>query len=111
MAGERISSLIMQIVDELRAQGILVTSRPGEWRVNFAGAGEATAYVTDDLADAFEHGRAMALVGSPAPAEPPVSPRRQWRRPMTAKAARRALIKKHNRRLRVRALREQRSEG
>ena len=48
MTGERIPSLIMQLVDELRAQGISITNRPGEWCVNFRDGNAATAYVTDD---------------------------------------------------------------
>ena len=54
MTGDRIPSLIMQIVDELRAHGIVITRRADEWRVNFRGDTDATAYVTDDLHDAFD---------------------------------------------------------
>jgi hypothetical protein len=99
MTGDRIPSLIMQIIDELRAHGILITSRPGEWCVNFQGGTEATAYVTDDLQDAFEHGRAMAATAA-VPSTTPVQHRRKRRRPISAKAARRAFIRKHNRRMR-----------
>lgn len=111
MTGERIPSLIMTIVDELRAQGILITSRAGEWCVNFRDGTEATAYVTDNLQDAFEHGRAMALRTAVASEASAVQHRRKGRRPISAKAARRAFIKKHNRRRQARALREQRAEG
>src|SRR5271168_4542224 len=31
------------------AHGVLITRRAGEWRVNFQGGTDATAYVTDDL--------------------------------------------------------------
>jgi hypothetical protein len=114
MTGEQIPSPIMQIVDELRAHGVLVTSRTGEWCVNFRNGSAATAYVTDDLQDAFEHGRAMpasaaahaAVTHTPVP-----KMRRRRRTPKTAKAASRALIRKHNRRVRGRALWEQRREG
>jgi hypothetical protein len=37
MAGDQISSPIMQIIDELRARGVLITNRGGEWRVNVRG--------------------------------------------------------------------------
>jgi hypothetical protein len=37
MAGEQIPSLIMQIIDELRARGVLITNRRGEWCVNVRG--------------------------------------------------------------------------
>jgi hypothetical protein len=49
MTGERIPSLIMQIIDELRARGVVITAWPGEWCVNYYGGGAATAYVTEDL--------------------------------------------------------------
>lgn len=107
MSGDQIPSLIMQIVDELRAHGILITNRAGEWSVNFRGGTEATAYVTDDLQDAFEHGRAMALAGQVAAVEL-VEHRHKWRRPTSAKARRRRMICAHNRRMRGRALRTQR---
>jgi len=113
MTGERIPSLIMQIIDQLRAQGIVITSRAGEWCVNFHNGTEATAYVTDDLQDAFAHGRAMAAqADKPPEREMPVCRVRQkWRRPKTAKAARRAFIRKHNRRMRGRLRRQQSEEG
>lgn len=104
MTGDRIPSLIM--MDELRAQGISITRRRGEWCVNFRNGTEATGYITDDLLDAFEHGRAMALTAAAAPSETTaVQHRRKWRRPISAKAARRAIIKKHNYRRRTRVLR------
>jgi len=99
----------MQIMDELRAHGILITWAAGEWRVNFRGGSDATAYVTDDLQDAFDHGRAMVIAGQPAMAEP-VKHGYSWRRPRTAKASRRAFIRAHNRRRRSRAMRTQREE-
>jgi hypothetical protein len=40
--------------------------------------------------------------------EPPAQkPPHRWRRPMSAKAARRAFIKAHNRRMRARAMKHQ----
>ena len=114
MTGEQIPSLIMQIIDELRARGIVIVSRPGEWCVNFRNGTDATAYVTDDLQDAFERGRAMAAAASTAvpETETPVHyVRRTWRRPKTAKAARRAFTRKHNRRMRGRLMRQQSEDG
>jgi hypothetical protein len=73
MTGDRIPSLIMQIADELRVRGVSITCLAGEWRVNFRGGTDATAYVTDDLQDAFDHGRAMALAGPPVPAAPGIN--------------------------------------
>jgi hypothetical protein len=113
MTGEQIPSLMMQIIDELRARGIVITSRPGEWCVNFRNGTAATAYVTDDLLDAFAHGRALAAaVVDPPERETSVRRRRRrGRRPKTAKAARRAFIRKHNRRTRGRLMRQHSEEG
>jgi hypothetical protein len=110
MTGERIPFLIMQIIDELRAQGISTTSRAGEWCVNYRDGTEATAYITDNLQDAFEHGRAMAVSAATAAVTdtPPLKTRRKWRRPISAKAMRRRFIKQHNMRQHGRALRKKR---
>lgn len=43
----------------LRAIGCTLRKRDGEYRVNVRGAGEGTAYYTDDRADAVDTGRAM----------------------------------------------------
>jgi hypothetical protein len=113
MAGEQIPSLIMQIVDELRAQGILITSRAGEWCVNVRGGTEATAYVTDNLQDAFEHGRAMAVSAAQdavVPDTPSLKARRKWRRPVSARAMRRRFIRQHNMHLRRRTAQKERDE-
>jgi hypothetical protein len=113
MAGERIPSLILQIMDELRARGVLITNRGGEWCVNVRGGTQATEYLTDDLRDAFEHGRAMAAArpAAPTPEKPPEIIRRKWRRPMSVKAQRRRMIKAHNYRLRARAVKKQREDS
>jgi hypothetical protein len=63
MARENIPSLIVQIIDELRVHGILITNRGGEWCVNRRGGTRATEFITDDLQQAFEHGRALARRG------------------------------------------------
>jgi hypothetical protein len=113
MAGEQIPSLIMSIVDELRAHGILITSRAGGWCVNVRGGTEATAYVTDDLQDAFEHGRAMAVSAAQdavVPDKPSLKVRRKWRRPVSARAMRRRFIRQHNMRLRSRTAQKERDE-
>jgi hypothetical protein len=113
MTGDRIPSLIMQIIDELRVRGIMITSRAGEWCVNFRNGAAATAYVTDDLQDAFARGRATAAeAAEPPEREPPARRlrRRRWR-PRTAKAARRAFIRKHNRKMRRQPLRHSLSTG
>jgi len=113
MAGEQIPSLIMQIMDELRARGVLITNCGGDWCVNVRGGTQATEYLTDDLQDAFEHGRAMAAArpAAPAPEKPPEIIRRKWRRPMSAGAQRRRMIKAHNHRVRARAIKKQREDS
>jgi hypothetical protein len=112
MAGDQISSLIMQIIDELRARGVLITNRGGEWGVNVRGGTQVTEYLTDDLQEAFDHGRAMAAeqMTSPAPVQPPAI-RRKWRKPMSASAQRRRMIRAHNHRMRARMLDKQREGG
>ena len=113
MASDRIPSLIIQIIDELRARGVLITNRGGEWRVNVRGGTQATEYLTDDLQDAFEHGRALAasrMAAAEPPEKPPKIVRREWRKPMSAKAQRRRMIRAHNYRMRARAIKKQRGE-
>jgi len=61
MAGEHIPSLIMQIMDQLGARGVLITNRGGNWRVRVKREPEETSYLADDLEDAFQHGRALAV--------------------------------------------------
>jgi hypothetical protein len=46
--------------NELRALGVVITKKDGEYRVNRRGAGEGPAYYTDDLRDAVATGRRMA---------------------------------------------------
>lgn len=43
----------------LSAIGVTITRRLDEYRVNFRGGREATAYYTSDLADAYGTGRMM----------------------------------------------------
>jgi len=42
-----------------RDLGMTLRSLDGEWRVNYRGGEEATAYYTDDLADVVETAAAM----------------------------------------------------
>jgi hypothetical protein len=112
MAGERIPSLILQIIDELRAHGVLITNRGGDWCVRAKGEPEETGYLTDDLEDAFEYGRTLAASRSALPVinKPPETGRKS-RRPITAKTQRRRWFRAHNRRVRGRAIKSQREEG
>ena len=107
---DRIPFLIMQIIDELRAHGVLITHRGGEWRVNFRDGKGATAYVTDDLQDAFDRGRTMVLAGPVASGEA-AGHLQKWRWSRSAKAQRRRMIRQHNRRMRARAVRNAQEDG
>ena len=92
---------------ELRALGIVIARLPGEYRVNFRGGPEASAFCTDSLDDALALGRAMAAE-RPAAASPGAGPRRRRRpRRMTPKAYNRRLRMAHMGRLRARARRQQ----
>jgi len=106
MPEDRHPALFADSVADLAARGIRLAARAGEYCVNFADGAPTTAYVTDDLMDAIEHGWALAR-SLPGPDTAPVSPLRRRRRParMTAKAIRRRAIRRHNRRLRARMLR------
>lgn len=47
----------------LAKRGVTLTVRDGEYRVNFVGGKEDSAYYTTDLNDALSTGRAMAARG------------------------------------------------
>ena len=112
MAGEGIPSLIMQIIDELRHRGVLITNRGGGWCVRAKGDPEETGYLTDDFEDAFEHGRALAASRSALPVinKPPETGRKA-RRPISAKTQRRRWFRAHNHRRRGRAIKRQREDS
>ena len=111
MTGTDPPSLFEMAAAQLRTLGIVLTPLPGEYRVNFKDGSDDTAYVTDDLIDAIEHGHALAgrrdfpVLIEAAAAEG----RRAWRqrrRSMSAKAMRRRAILAHNHRMRARALKK-----
>ena len=96
------------VAAEMRALGIVLTRRPGEYRFNYRNGGDDAARLAEDLEQAVELGRTLA-VDRPAPAVRRERRRRPLR--MTPKAIRRRMIKRHNRRLRARMLRQQREES
>jgi hypothetical protein len=49
--------------DALSERGMSIRKNDGEYRINFIGGREATAYFTNDLSDALATGRAMAQHG------------------------------------------------
>jgi hypothetical protein len=112
MTSQRIPSLIMETIDELRTRGVLITNRGGDWCVNVKGGTEATSYLTDDLEDAFERGRRLAALALAAPtSDKPPESHGKWRRSMSAKAQRRRMIRAHNHRVRGRVIKRRRADG
>jgi hypothetical protein len=91
---------------ELRALGITLASLPGEYRVNYRNGGDATARMAETLDEALALGRELAA-DAPAPARPAYGKRRRRPLRMTPKAVRRRMIRKHNQRMRARAIRQQ----
>ncbi len=73
--------------EELRRLGLTVAIVPGEYRVNFIGGVETTAYYTDDFDDALATGRAMAKAALNV--LPPLGPTGR-------KSSRRAKMYRHN---------------
>jgi hypothetical protein len=99
------------VTAELRVLGMTLRRLPGEYCVNFRNGGDGTARLADDLNQALELGRTMAADKAATQAAKKTPPRRKWRgRKMTAKAQRRRFIRRHNRRVRARALRKLLSE-
>jgi hypothetical protein len=50
-----------QVKQAIRALGLAVTKLDGEWRINYRGGKEATAYYTADNDDAVGTAKAMAI--------------------------------------------------
>jgi len=95
---------------ELRRLGITLSRLPGEYCVNFCHASEKTARFAEDFAQAVAIGRSMAAERT---AEQAKIEKPRWRgrgRARTPKELRRRFIRRHNRRVRKRALRKQRGE-
>src|SRR5450432_3615131 len=91
---------------ELRALGITLASLPGEYRVNYRNGSDATARMAETLDEALALGRELAA-DAPASARPAQGKRRRRPLRMTPKAVRRRMIRKHNQRMRSRAIRQQ----
>jgi hypothetical protein len=52
--------LLAEVTATLRVLGLTIRKTDSEYRVNFKGGTEATAYYTTDINDALETGAAMA---------------------------------------------------
>lgn len=48
------------VISKIRAMGLSVRCIDGEYRVNYPGGAESTAYYTDDASDAVATARVMA---------------------------------------------------
>jgi hypothetical protein len=64
---------IKEAIKELQNIGIVLTKSVGEFRVNFRGGSEATAYYTNDLEDAVETGKSMKRERQPQENGQPIS--------------------------------------
>jgi len=73
-------------LERLAAFGVLIETRPGEFRVNYRGGKDSTARYADTFAEAVAAGFQMAAE-RPEPSKPTARPRR---------ASRRALVRRHN---------------
>lgn len=99
------------VVAELRTLGLTLRRLPGEYCVNFRYGGDKTARMAEDLDQALELGRTMAAKRAADQAMMTKRPNSRWRRRrMTPKAQRRRFIRRHNRRLRARAMRKPRGK-
>jgi hypothetical protein len=95
------------VTAELRTLGITLRRLPGEYCVNFRNGSETTSRMAEDLDEALELGRAMAADKAATQPTKKTPLRRRWhRKRMTAKAQRRRFIRRHNRRVRARAMRK-----
>ena len=99
------------VAAELRTLGITIRRLPGEYSVNFRNGGDHTTRFAEDLTEALEIAREMAAQAAAGPTKAKRSPRhpRRWRKRMTPKARRRRFIRRHNRRIRARAIRKRRT--
>jgi hypothetical protein len=97
------------VAAELRALGMTIAARPGEYIVNYRDGKDETARYTDDLDEALELGRELAAAAPAAAQAHTLTPPRRRRRPlkMTPKAVRRRFIRRHNQRMRARAMKGQ----
>jgi hypothetical protein len=59
--GEALEMTDKQLQDAIRELGLTVTKIYGEWRINYRGGQEATAYYTSDKNEALDRAKAMAL--------------------------------------------------
>ncbi|MGH6846314.1 MAG: hypothetical protein ACREC0_02410 [Methylocella sp.] len=90
----------------MRAQGIIITRLPGEYRANYLNGSEATAASREDLDEALALAQIMAQSAPAAAAQNAAADRAPRRKRMTPLAHSRRLRRTHWYRMRARAERE-----
>ena len=95
---------------ELRRLGLDLARLPGEYRVNFHNGAESTAQTAETVDEALDLGRAMAAERAEAQTHSAGPRRRRRPRRMTPKAYNKRLRMAQLRRLRARAIRQQRAD-
>jgi len=96
------------IAHEFLQRGIIITSLPAEYAVNYLDGGSDTAQTRETLSEAIELAEAMARSALAAAAVQKASYRPKRRLSMGPKAVIKRRIKAHNRRLRAKAIKAQR---
>lgn len=59
-SGQKVAATLSSAKIDLRTVGVILSVRDGEYRVNFKGGSELTAYYTNSLEDALHSGLDMA---------------------------------------------------
>jgi hypothetical protein len=95
------------IASEFRRRGVVVTSLPGEYAVNYLNGRSDTAQIRETLSEALERAEEMARSAPAAAAVHKAAYRQKRRLSMRPKAIIKRRIKAHNRRLRARAIKAQ----
>jgi hypothetical protein len=101
------AKLFDSIASEFRRRGIVITSLPGEYSVNYLNGKADTAALRETLNEAIEIAETMAREAGAAAARTAASYRPKRRLSMRPKAIIKRRIRAHNRRLRARALKAQ----
>jgi hypothetical protein len=96
------------VAHRLRERGIVITSLPTEYSVNYLNGKSETAETRETLKEAIDLAEIMATQAPAAAARAAAAYRPKRRLSMKPKSIIKRRIKAHNRRLRARAIRAQR---
>jgi hypothetical protein len=102
------AKLFESIASEFRRRGVVITSLPAEYAVNYLDGRSETQQTRETLSEALELAEEMARSVPPAVAVQKAAYRSKRRLSMQPNAVIKRRIKAHNRRLRARALKAQR---